>query len=84
MEEVRGLEALLQDVRVQAAERQRKLEEARRMQVFQTGTRDLVLWAETAREQMAGEEQGSDVASAQALLERHQELQLEIQQYRER
>ena len=81
---MRGLEALLREVRAQAEERQRRLEEARRLQRFQKETRDLLLWAEAAREQITEEERGSDVATAQALLERHQELQQEIQQHRER
>ncbi|XP_028831275.1 spectrin beta chain, non-erythrocytic 5 isoform X2 [Denticeps clupeoides] len=84
MEEVRGLEVLLQEVRVQAEERQRKLEEARRLQLFQRETRDLLLWVEVTREHLLEEEQVSDVASAQALLKENQELQREIQQQRRR
>ncbi|XP_062379447.1 spectrin beta chain, non-erythrocytic 5 [Sardina pilchardus] len=84
LEEVRGLESLLRKVRAQAAERQRRLEEARRLQLFQGSSRDLLMWAEAAREQMAEEEQGLDVASAQALLDRHQELKQDIQRQRDK
>ncbi|XP_076156260.1 spectrin beta chain, non-erythrocytic 5 [Alosa pseudoharengus] len=84
LEEVRGLEALLRNVRAQAVERQRRLEEARRLQLFQGSSRDLLLWAEAVREQMSEEEQGLDVTSAQALLDRHQELQQEIQRQRDK
>ncbi|XP_063040192.1 spectrin beta chain, non-erythrocytic 5 [Engraulis encrasicolus] len=85
LEEVRGLEALLREVRARAEERQRRLEEARRMHRFQRETRELLLWAEAVREQMGqDEEQGSDVASAQALLDAHLELQQDIHRQRER
>ncbi|XP_010891275.2 spectrin beta chain, non-erythrocytic 5 isoform X2 [Esox lucius] len=84
MEEVCGLEALLQQLRSQASERQRLLEEAKRLQLFQQETRDLLLWAEAVQGRLLEDNTASDVASAQALLKDHQDLRLEIHGQRER
>ena len=84
MEEVRGLEALLLQVKQQAAERQQQLEEAKRLQDFQLQTRDLVLWAGATQERLLEDESGTDVASALALLKDHQDLRLEIEEQRDR
>ncbi|XP_026142105.1 spectrin beta chain, non-erythrocytic 5 isoform X1 [Carassius auratus] len=78
MEEVRGLEDLLRKLKAQATQRQKMLEEARRLQFFQKETRDLLLWAEAKKEHLLEEDTGSDVASAQALLKENLDLKQEI------
>ncbi|XP_076605262.1 spectrin beta chain, non-erythrocytic 5 [Chaetodon auriga] len=83
-EEVRGLEALLNQLKRQAADRQRLLEEARRLQSFQQQAKELQRWAGSVRERLLQEETATDVASAVALLEQHQELQLEMEEQRSR
>ncbi|XP_077095863.1 spectrin beta chain, non-erythrocytic 5 isoform X1 [Siphateles boraxobius] len=84
MEEVRALEELLRQLKAQAIQRQRMLEEAQRFQLFQKETRDLLLWAEAIQEHLLEEETGSDVASAQALLKDHLDLKQEIELQRAR
>ncbi|XP_053365454.1 spectrin beta chain, non-erythrocytic 5 isoform X1 [Clarias gariepinus] len=84
MEEVYALEKLLQQVKGQASKRQRIIEEAQRLQLFQKESRDLLLWSKAIEERLLEEENSSDVASAQALLNENQELRLEIEQQRER
>ncbi|CAN9501902.1 unnamed protein product [Ophioblennius macclurei] len=84
MEEVRGLEALLKKVKLQAADKQRHLEEARRLQSFQQGAKELQRWADSARDRLLQEESAGDVASAVALLEQHRELWEEMQAQRSR
>lgn len=79
MEEVHALEQLLAQLKAQAIKRQKMLEEARRLQLFQKETRDLLLWAEAIQEHLLEEESGSDVTSAQALLKGNQDLKLEIE-----
>ncbi|XP_068608001.1 spectrin beta chain, non-erythrocytic 5 [Brachionichthys hirsutus] len=83
-EEVRGLEALLNQLKGQAAERQRRLEEARRLQNFQQQAKEMHRWTGSVRERLLQEEAASDVASAVALLEQHQDLQLEMEEQRRR
>lgn len=78
------MEELLQQVKGQAAKRQSVIEEAQRLQLFQKESRGLLLWAETVEERLLEEENSSDVASAQALLNENQELKLEIEQQRAR
>lgn len=65
-------------------ERQRLLEEARRLQSFQQQAKELQRWAGSAQERLLQEETATDVASAVALLEQHRELQLEIEAHRSR
>lgn len=84
MEEVYSLEELLRQVKGQAAKRQSVIEEAQRLQLFQKESRDLLLWAGVVEERLLEEENSSDVASAQALLNENQELKLEIEQQKER
>lgn len=84
MEKVYALEELLQQVKGQAAKRQSIIEEAQRRQLFQKESRDLLLWAEAVEERLLEEENSSDVASAQVLLNQNQELKLEIEQQRAR
>ncbi|KAK5857872.1 hypothetical protein PBY51_011085 [Eleginops maclovinus] len=83
-EEVRGLEVLLNQLKRQAADRQRQLEEARRLQSFQRESKELQHWAQSVQERLLHEETAADVASAVALLEQHQELQLEMDEQRRR
>uniref|UniRef100_UPI0037E8FE98 spectrin beta chain, non-erythrocytic 5 n=1 Tax=Semicossyphus pulcher TaxID=241346 RepID=UPI0037E8FE98 len=83
-EEVRGLEALLNQLKRQAADRQRLLEEARRLQSFQQQAKELQRWAGSVQDRLLQEETATDVASAVALLEQHQELRLEMEQQRRR
>lgn len=78
------MEKLLQQVKGQASKRQRIIEEAQRLQLFQKESRDLLLWSKAIEERLLEEENSSDVASAQALLNENQELRLEIEQQRER
>ncbi|KAG7215088.1 hypothetical protein INR49_011666 [Caranx melampygus] len=84
MEEVRALEALLEQVKQQAADRQRLLEEARRLQSFQQQTKELQRWAGSVHDRLLQEEVAADVASAITLLEQHQELRLEMEEQRSR
>ncbi|XP_078145742.1 spectrin beta chain, non-erythrocytic 5 [Centroberyx gerrardi] len=84
LEEVRGLEALLQQVKLQAADRQRLLEEARRLQSFQREAKELRCWAGAVQERLLQEEAAADVASALSLLEQHQELRVEMEEQRSR
>ncbi|XP_070699072.1 spectrin beta chain, non-erythrocytic 5 [Pempheris klunzingeri] len=84
VEEVRGLEALLNQLKRQAADRQQVLEEARRLQSFQQQAKELQRWVGSVQERLLQEEAAADVASAVALLEQHQELQLEMEEQRSR
>uniref|UniRef100_A0A3Q3IUH0 Calponin-homology (CH) domain-containing protein n=1 Tax=Monopterus albus TaxID=43700 RepID=A0A3Q3IUH0_MONAL len=84
MEEVRGLEALLKQVKRQAADRQHLLAEARRLQSFQQQAKELQHWAGSVQERLLQEEAAADVASAVTLLEQHQELWLEMEEQRNR
>ncbi|XP_040917192.1 spectrin beta chain, non-erythrocytic 2 [Toxotes jaculatrix] len=84
MEEVQALEALLKQVKYQAADRQRLLEEARRLQSFQQQAKELQRWAGSVQERLLQEEAAADVASAVALLEQHQELWVEMEEQRSR
>ncbi|XP_029317025.1 LOW QUALITY PROTEIN: spectrin beta chain, non-erythrocytic 5 [Cottoperca gobio] len=84
VEEVRGLEALLNQLKHQAADRQRLLEEARRLQSFQQQAKELQRWAGSVQERLLQDETATDVASAVALLEQHQELQQEMEEQRSR
>ncbi|XP_030248101.1 spectrin beta chain, non-erythrocytic 5 [Sparus aurata] len=83
-EEVRGLEALLSQLKRQAADRQNLLEEARRLQSFQQQAKELQRWAGSVQDRLLQEETATDVASAVALLEQHQELRLEMEEQRSR
>ncbi|KAJ8333342.1 hypothetical protein SKAU_G00422380 [Synaphobranchus kaupii] len=84
MEEVQGLEQLLQRVRKGAEQRRAGLQEAQRRHHFLQETRDLLLWAESVQARLQGEETASDVGSAQNLLKENQELQREIEEQRDR
>ncbi|XP_047467733.1 spectrin beta chain, non-erythrocytic 5 [Mugil cephalus] len=84
MEEVRGLEALLSQVKRQAADRQRHLDEARRLQSFQHQAKELQGWTGSVQERLLRPETAGDVASAVALLEQHEELRLEMEAHRSR
>ncbi|XP_068195162.1 spectrin beta chain, non-erythrocytic 5 isoform X2 [Antennarius striatus] len=83
-EEVRGLEALLNQLKHQAADRQRHLEEARRLQNFQQQVKEMQRWTGSVQERLLQEEAATDVASAVALLEEHQDLHLEMEEQRRR
>ncbi|KAK5886954.1 hypothetical protein CesoFtcFv8_017933 [Champsocephalus esox] len=83
-EEVRGLEVLLNQLKRQAADRQRLLEEARRLQGFQQESKELQHWTQSVQERLLQDETATDVASALALLEQHQDLQLEMEEQRRR
>ncbi|KAL6106061.1 sptbn5 [Pungitius sinensis] len=84
LEEVRGLEALLQQLKLQAADRRRLLEAARSLQGFQRRAKMLRRWAGSTQERLLQEEEASDVASALALLEQHRELRLQMEEQRSR
>ncbi|KAM6918067.1 spectrin beta chain, non-erythrocytic 5 [Lycodopsis pacificus] len=84
VEEVRGLEALLDQLKRQAADRQRLLEEARGLQSFQRQSKELQRWTGSVQERLLQEETAADVASAIALLEQHRELRLEMEEQRSR
>lgn len=68
----------------QAADRQRVLEEARRMQSFQQKSKELKRWVGSVQERLLQEETATDVASAVALLEQHHMLRLEMEEQRSR
>ena len=68
----------------QAADRQRLLDEARRLQSFQQQAKELQLWAGSVQDRLLQEETPTDVASAVALLEQHQELLLEMEAQKSR
>uniref|UniRef100_A0A667YRF9 Spectrin, beta, non-erythrocytic 5 n=1 Tax=Myripristis murdjan TaxID=586833 RepID=A0A667YRF9_9TELE len=74
LEEVRALEALLEQVKQQAADRQRLLEEARRLQSFQQQAKELQRWMGSVQDRLLQEEPAADMASTVALLEQHEEL----------
>ncbi|KAM4625618.1 spectrin beta chain, non-erythrocytic 5 [Polymixia lowei] len=84
LEEVRVLEALLKKTRLQAAERQHLLEEARRLQNFQQQTKELQRWVGSVQDRLLEEESATDVASALLLLQQNQELQEEMEEQRRR
>ncbi len=75
---------VVDQLKCQAADRQRHLEEARRLQTFQQQAKELQLWAGSVQERLLQEETTTDVASAVALLKQHQELQLEMEEQRNR
>ncbi|KAM8913952.1 spectrin beta chain, non-erythrocytic 5 isoform 3-T3 [Spinachia spinachia] len=79
-EEVRGLEALLQQLKLQAADRRRLLEEARSLQGFQRRAKALRCWASSTQERLLQDEEASDVASALAVLEQHRELRVQMEE----
>nr|XP_057947283.1 spectrin beta chain, non-erythrocytic 5-like isoform X2 [Doryrhamphus excisus] len=84
MEEVRGLETLLKQLKSQAANRQRLLEEALRLHRFQQEAKELRRWTIAIQDRLLQEEVVTDVASAIALLEEHQELLLEMEEQKRR
>ncbi|XP_029899947.1 spectrin beta chain, non-erythrocytic 5 isoform X2 [Myripristis murdjan] len=84
LEEVRALEALLEQVKQQAADRQRLLEEARRLQSFQQQAKELQRWMGSVQDRLLQEEPAADMASTVALLEQHEELQREMEGQRSR
>lgn len=75
---------ILLQLKRQAADKQQLLEEARRLQSFQQHAKELQHWANSVQERLRQEEVATDVASAVALLEQHQELQLEMEEKRSR
>ncbi|XP_061631327.1 spectrin beta chain, non-erythrocytic 5 isoform X2 [Phyllopteryx taeniolatus] len=77
-EEVRDLEMLLKQVTCRAAERQRHLEEARRLHRFQRQARELQRWAAATQEGLLRD--GATVD----LLEEHEELWMEMEEHRRR
>ncbi len=60
------------------AERRQRLDEAYQLQKFLADYRDIVGWIELMKTAIGGEELAKDVASAEILLERHQEHKGEI------
>lgn len=68
----------------QAATRQQHLEQASRLQSFQQRVKELQRWISSAQEHLLQDEPATDVASAVALLEQHQELQLEVKEQKSR
>ena len=68
----------------QAGDKQRHLEEARRLHSFQLQTKDLQLWAGSVQDRLLQEESATDVSSALSLLEQHQELRQEMEEKRSR
>lgn len=74
----------MDQLKLQAADRQHLLEEARRLQSFKQQAKELRRWADSVQERLEQEEMAADVASAVALLEQHQELQLEMEEQRSR
>lgn len=81
---MRDLERLLERVKAQAEGRRRGVEEGLHRARFLQETRDLQLWAEGARDRLGGQESGSDLASAERLLQENQDLRKEMDAQRER
>lgn len=71
-------------MKLQAATRQRLLQEARRLQSFQQQAKDMQHWLQSVEERLLQEGKATDVASALSLLEQHHELHLEIEEQRSR
>ncbi|XP_028422093.1 spectrin beta chain, non-erythrocytic 5 [Perca flavescens] len=84
VEEVQGLEALLNQLKRQAADRQLLLEEARGLQSFQQRAKELQRWTGSVQDRLLQEEPAGDVASALALLDHHHELRMEMDEHRSR
>ncbi|KAM9777958.1 spectrin beta chain, non-erythrocytic 5 [Neosynchiropus ocellatus] len=84
MEEVERLEVLLKQVKREAAEKQRHLEEARRLHSFQRQVKEQERWLGSIRERLLQEEAAADLAATVALLEQHKEMWLEMEEQRER
>ncbi|KAI4798393.1 hypothetical protein KUCAC02_022079, partial [Chaenocephalus aceratus] len=59
-EEVRGLEVLLNQLKRQAADRQRLLEEARRLQGFQQESKQLQHWTQSVQDRLLQDETATD------------------------
>lgn len=74
----------MDQLKLQAADRQQLLEEARRLQSFQQQDKELRRWAGSVQERLVQEETAVDVASAVALLKQHQDLRLEMEEQRSR
>ncbi|XP_076983663.1 spectrin beta chain, non-erythrocytic 5 [Tamandua tetradactyla] len=83
-EEVEILQGLLKRVQGQAAQQARAQAEARARQSFLQESRQLLLWAGVVQAQLHSEEEMVDVASAQQLLAKHQDLLEEIHLRQER
>lgn len=64
--------------------RQRLLQEARTLRSFQQEAEELHHWVQSLQERLLQEGKATDVASAMASLEQHQELQLELEEQRSR
>lgn len=75
---------IVSQLKRQAADRQRVLEEARRMQSFQQKSKVLKRWVGSVQERLLQEETATDVASAVALLDQHHMLRLEMEEQRSR
>lgn len=71
-------------VKHQAVDRQHHLEEAQHMQSFQLQAKELQRLTESVQDRLLQQEAATDVASAIALLEQHQELRLEMEEQRRR
>ncbi|XP_053700420.1 spectrin beta chain, non-erythrocytic 5 [Synchiropus splendidus] len=84
LQEVERLELLLEQVKGEAAEKQRHLEEARRLHSFQQQVKEQECWLASMRERLLQEEAGADLAATAALLEQHKEMWLEMEEQRER
>ncbi|KAM8834261.1 LOW QUALITY PROTEIN: spectrin beta chain, non-erythrocytic 5 [Synchiropus picturatus] len=84
LQEVERLELLLEQVKREAAEKQRHLEEARRLHSFQQQVKEQERWLGSMRERLLQEEAGADLAATAALLEQHKEMWLEMEEQRER
>uniref|UniRef100_F6UP19 Spectrin beta, non-erythrocytic 5 n=1 Tax=Ornithorhynchus anatinus TaxID=9258 RepID=F6UP19_ORNAN len=82
-EQVETMQRQLDLLQEEASGRARALERARAQRRFLKESRQLLLWAEGARAQLASEEMGVDVASANRLLREHQGLLEELRSHQE-
>ncbi|XP_061843662.1 spectrin beta chain, non-erythrocytic 5 [Nerophis lumbriciformis] len=81
MEEVRGLEILLKQLKSRAADHQRLLDEAQRLHSFQQEAKELQRWVTAVQDRLLQEDVATDVGSAVALLEEHKEILLEMEEH---
>ncbi|KAG2457680.1 SPTN5 protein, partial [Polypterus senegalus] len=84
LNEVRRLQQLLERVQKEAAHKKKTVEDSLHLQKFLQNSKNLSLWIKGMQERLAGEESGSDVASAETLHKENRDLWEEITREGER
>ncbi|XP_054825905.1 spectrin beta chain, non-erythrocytic 5 [Eublepharis macularius] len=77
-EQVEDMEVLLSKLKSKADEKGAALQAAQSQQIFLQDSRRLLLWTDGLKEKLTTEETGVDVASAEQLLQGHQDLLKEL------